>query len=186
MTSKPRSASEQLAAKLWTHRGQARPDFARPPGPNEESVWDYPRPPALMPDSRKIEVEVDGRIVAESRKTIRVLETASPPTFYIPPEDVASDLLQANSSRSHCEWKGFATYWDFVDAATSIASVGWSYPQPTPEFDAVAGWFSFYPAKAICRVDGHLVRAQEGGFYGGWVTPEVVGPFKGEPGTGGW
>ena len=186
MKHREKSKTHADAASLWANRGQRRPDFALPPGPDQESVWDYPRPPVLRPDTRLVQVEINGQEIARSRNTIRVLETASPPTFYIPPADVLVDLLHSNPSRSHCEWKGFARYWNFENGGESIPSVGWSYPEPTLEFEAIAGWFGFYPSRALCRVDGRPVQAQAGEFYGGWITPEVIGPFKGDPGTGGW
>jgi uncharacterized protein (DUF427 family) len=126
-------------------------------------------------------------ILADSRRTYRVLETASPPTFYIPPEDVHVELLKPVAGRSFCEWKGAARYWALLSAKGSSGdAVAWSYPQPTVSFAPIAGYFSFYPVRVECYVDGERVRPQEGGFYGGWVTSEIVGPFKGGPGTSSW
>lgn len=115
-----------------------------------------------------------------------MLETASPPTFYIPPDDVRTDLLALGRGRSHCEWKGEATYWSLDHGGTQIESVGWSYQDPYPDFEPIRGFLGFYPSKVECYVEGERVRPQSGGFYGGWVTSDVVGPFKGDPGTGGW
>jgi uncharacterized protein (DUF427 family) len=168
----------------WANTGAARPAFAHEPGPGQESVWDYPRPPAIVPDRRTVVVGDPGDPIADSTRAIRVLETASPPTFYLPADDVRTDRLVRADGRSFCEWKGQARYWAIADAPGT--TVGWDYPEPFGEFSAIAGYFSFYPALVECRVDGELVRAQPGGFYGGWVTDEIVGPYKGEPGTGGW
>jgi uncharacterized protein (DUF427 family) len=168
----------------WTNTGAERPSFAITPGPGEESVWDYPRPPAIAPDSRRIVVGPPDDPLADSTRSVRILETASPPTFYVPPDDVRSDRLVRVGRRSFCEWKGEAQYWALQSDPST--PVGWSYPTPLPEFLSIAGWYAFYPARIACSVDDEVVRPQAGGFYGGWVTNEVVGPFKGEPGTGGW
>ncbi len=163
-----------------------RPDFAVVPGPGQESVWDYPRPPRIAPDSREVAVRAFGVLVARTRRSIRVLETASPPTFYLPPGDVRLDLLEPAAGTSHCEWKGTARYWNLRLPDRRLERVAWSYPEPTPGFEAIRGWLAFYPARVECSVDGLRVEPQPGAFYGGWITPEVVGPFKGEPGTAGW
>ena len=170
---------------MWKYRGQTRPDFADTPGPGQESVWDYPRPPKLSPDTRQIEVISAGRRIASSSKCFRVLETASPPAFYIPPSDVDWQYLIAGSGQSVCEWKGAASYW-VLNSNPQQGAVGWSYPQPTPAFNKIKDYVSFYPALLECFVDGERVRPQPGRFYGGWVTGEIVGPFKGEPGTEHW
>ncbi len=171
---------------MWIHRGKQRPDFALSPGPGEESVWDYPRPPALVTDERRVTIVWGKACVVDSSRAIRVLETASPPTFYFPPEDVDTTLLRAAAGTSYCEWKGEARYWDLVTPKASLPRVAWSYDSPTQDFAAIAGWLAFYPHQLDCRVDGQRVRPQGGGFYGGWVTDEVVGPWKGEAGTGSW
>ncbi len=168
------------------HRGGARPDWAIEPGPGQESVWDYPRPPRIELDSRIVRVLYEDTLLAETGRALRVLETASPPTYYIPPDDVRTDLLVAGRGTSLCEWKGVASYWSLQIGANEIPNVAWSYEQPFAEFAEIAGYVSFYPAKVGCYVDHHRVEPQTGGFYGGWITPEVVGPFKGDPGTGGW
>ena len=170
---------------MWTWYGQQRPDFADIPGPGQESVWDYPRPPALDPCTQLVEVKAAGAVLARSRNAVRVLETASPPTVYIPPADIRMDLLVPVGGSSYCEWKGAAQYWGLA-AAPGSPAVGWSYPTPSPAFTAIAGWLCFYPGRSECDVDGERVRPQEGGFYGGWVTDRIVGPWKGRPGTGGW
>ena len=168
----------------WSNTGAERPGFAVEPGPGQESVWDYPRPPRLAPDERRVVVGDPDDPVAVSSRAVRVLETASPPTFYVPPDDVRTERLVPADGRSFCEWKGEAAYWAL--AAAPAQPIGWAYPTPLPEFLVIAGWFSFYPARIECRVGDEVIRPQAGGFYGGWVTDEIVGPFKGEPGTGGW
>ena len=176
----------ERARAHWAHRGGARPSWAVEPGPGQESVWDYPRPPRLERDSRTVRVLHGDTLLAETRRALRVLETASPPTFYIPPQDVRKDLLVPGRGTSLCEWKGAASYWSLQLGAIEIRNVAWSYEKPFPEFVELAGYLGYYPAKVECYVDQHRVEAQAGGFYGGWITPEVVGPFKGESGTGGW
>lgn len=169
---------------MWNYVGKGRPDFAKNPGPGEESVWDYPRPPACVADNRIVEVIFDGNTIAKTSRAIRVIETASPPTFYIPREDVKLEALVKKITGSYCEWKGGATYWDLANP--NLKNVAWSYQDPSPGFEVIANYLSFYPGKLRCSVDGEAVRAQPGGFYGGWVTDEIVGPFKGEPGTSAW
>jgi len=171
---------------VWKYLGAARPPFAQAPGPDQESVWDYPRPPAIEADPRRVLVRSGGVLLADTPRALRVLETASPPTFYLPPEDVRREWLIQSSQRSWCEWKGEAVYFDVKTPGSDIVSAGWSYLDPRGNFAALAGFFSFYPGKLECYVDDERVRPQPGGFYGGWLTSEIVGPVKGEPGTGGW
>jgi uncharacterized protein (DUF427 family) len=169
---------------MWQYTGQKRPDFAVLPGPGQESVWDYPRPPRLELDQRFVEVKFRVQVIAASNRTRRVLETASPPTFYVPPQDVNWDLLRATSRQSVCEWKGVAKYWAL--SARPQRDVGWSYPSPTPAFEDIRDHVCFYPSELACYVAGEQVRSQPGLFYGGWITSEIVGPFKGAPGTEHW
>jgi uncharacterized protein (DUF427 family) len=124
--------------------------------------------------------------IARSSRTIRVLETASPPTFYIPPDDVTMKAMERAVDGSLCEWKGQAAYWTVTLPGQRLERVGWSYPEPFPGFEAIRNYFAFYPAPLECFVDGIRVLPQPGRFYGGWVTPELVGPFKGEPGSETW
>ena len=173
----------QHARDGWQHRGDQRPPFAEDPGPGQESVWDYPRPPVVVPDRRAVEVSEAGVLVASTDRSVRVLETSHPPAFYLPPESVISGRLVLVPGSSHCEWKGMAEY---LAIAGTTEPVGWRYPDPYPEFVDHAGWISFYPGRVSCTVDREVVRPQAGGFYGGWITDDVVGPFKGEPGTSGW
>jgi uncharacterized protein (DUF427 family) len=176
----------RAAREHWRWRGQTRPAYAMKPGPGQTSVWDFPRPPRLVPDAREVVVRWGGIEVARSRRAVRVLETAHPPSFYLPWDDVARHLLQRAPGTSYCEWKGPARYWSLVDGARSLPGIAWSYPQPLAGAEALADCVAFYPAGLDCSVGGVAVRAQPGGFYGGWITPELVGPFKGEPGSEGW
>lgn len=152
-----------------------------------ESVWDYPRPPALSHDRRRIRVEFAGAVIAESEAAIRLLETSHPPTFYLPTSDVRMDLLVPVERHSFCEWKGTAEYWSINVAGVFAANVAWSYPKPNPRYAAISGYVAFYASRVhACFVGGERVVPQPGGFYGGWITSDVKGPFKGEPGTEGW
>lgn len=148
-------------------------------------MWDYPRPPRLVRDPRLVEVRADGELVARTERAFRVLETASPPTFYLPRTDVRAELVPATGS-SRCEWKGTAQYWDVVAGERVEEEAAWSYPDPFEEFADLTGYVSFYPARFACTVGGAAVQPQPGRFYAGWVTPELVGPFKGEPGSEDW
>jgi uncharacterized protein (DUF427 family) len=174
------------ARRQWRWRGTGRPPFAAVPGPGQTSVWDHPRPPVLAGDPREVVVAWHGLEVARTRRAIRVLETAHPPSFYLPWDDVDRRLLQAASGSSYCEWKGPARYWSLVDGARRVDAVAWSYPQPLASAEALAGCVAFYPAQLECSVGGMPVRPQPGGFYGGWITADLAGPFKGEPGSQGW
>jgi uncharacterized protein (DUF427 family) len=172
---------------MWEYTGRERPPFASPLKPGQESVWDYPRPPRIVADTRRVIVRDGRQIIADTRRAVRVLETASPPTFYLPPQDVDRTRLLAGPGGSQCEWKGVAVYLTVLRTDGSrLDAVGWSYPRPKSAFSSIAGWISFYPGRIRCEVAGERVRAQPGGFYGGWLTDEIVGPVKGEPGTGHW
>lgn len=152
-----------------------------------ESVWDYPRPPRLELDERRVEIWFDGRKIADSSATYRVLETSHPPTFYVPRGDVLDDALEPSSRRSFCEWKGNAVYFDVVGEQSREPNGAWSYPRPTLKFAEIRDYVSFYPGRMDrCLVGGEEVEAQKGDFYGGWITSEIQGPFKGGRGTAGW
>jgi uncharacterized protein (DUF427 family) len=154
---------------------------------HQESVWDYPRPPRLEDSTRHVQIVVDGKIIADSVWAKRVLETSHPPVYYIPLEDIDMALLRAISGGTWCEWKGEASYFDMIIGNRVIPRVAWTYSNPTARFDTIQHYIAFYPSKMDhCTVDGEKVRAQEGDFYGGWITPDIVGPFKGAPGTMGW
>ena len=170
---------------MWKYTGQTRPSFAIEPKQGQESVWDYPRPPALVQDRRRIEVRHGNETIASTSNAFRILETASPPTVYIPPSDVELKQLVEVRGSSFCEWKGSASYWALLEGREKSA-IGWSYKTPSSSFELIKDYLSFYPGRVECYIDGERVRAQPGGFYGGWVTNEIVGPYKGETGTGGW
>lgn len=154
-------------------------------------MWDYPRPPRLEPTERRLRVELGGVVVADTRHGFRVLETSHPPAYYLPPSDCALDLFREADGSSWCEWKGSATYWTVVINAGTPDEVtaeraAWSYRSPTPSFASVADHVAFYPSIFDCFVDDERVTPQPGEFYGGWVTSDVVGPFKGAPGSSWW
>jgi uncharacterized protein (DUF427 family) len=178
--------SLQAAHAQWRWRGRERPPFARTPGPGQESVWDYPRPPVLATDAREVVIRWGGIEIARTSRAIRVLETAHPPSFYLPWDDVARHHLMLAAGVSLCEWKGSARYWSLVDGARSLPRVAWSYPQPLKGAEPLAECVAFYPGNLECSVGGAPVTPQPGRFYGGWVTSELVGPFKGEPGSESW
>lgn len=157
------------------------------PGPGQESVWDYPRPPRLEETSRRIRVVFNGVTIAETRRAKRVLETSHPPVYYIPPEDVLMAHVMEASGSSWCEWKGRASYYDVVVGDKRAARAAWTYHVPSEGFEAIKDHVAFYAGPMdACYVDGERVTPQPGGFYGGWITDDVVGPFKGGPGTRGW
>ena len=174
------------ARDQWRWRGHDRPAFAIVPQPGQESVWDYPRPPRLTADSRELVVRWGEVEVARTREAIRVLETAHPPSFYLPWRDVARHLFREAPGSSLCEWKGPARYWFLVEEGRQLPAAAWSYPYPLAGAEAIADCVAFYPSLLQCTVDGIPAIPQPGGFYGGWITPELVGPFKGVLGSGGW
>ena len=157
------------------------------PGPGQESVWDYPRPPRIEVVRQVLRVELGGVALAETVHGLRVLETGSPPTYYFPPDDVRVDLLDPSPLRTFCEWKGVARHWNAEVVERRVEDVAWSYPGPKPGYEPLAGYFAFYAGKVdACRVGSEKVLPQPGGFYGGWITSRVVGPFKGSEGTELW
>jgi len=152
-----------------------------------ESVWDYPRPPRVERSAARVTVTHAGRVVADTSRCLRVLETSHPPVYYVPREDIAPGVLRAAAGRSFCEFKGTASYWDLVAGDSAAADAAWSYEHPAAGYEQLAGAVAFYPGRVDeCRVGGEVVRAQEGDFYGGWITADIAGPFKGGPGTRGW
>ena len=157
------------------------------PGPGQESVWDYPRPAILEPTSKRIEVVFGGETIADTTAAYRALETSHPPTYYLPPQDVRMELLTQTARKSLCEWKGAARYFTVRAGGREAADAAWTYTSPTGDFAAIAGYLAFYPQLMdVCRVNGEIAAPQPGGFYGGWVTSDLAGPFKGAPGTMGW
>ncbi len=157
------------------------------PGPGQESVWDYPRPPRVEDSDRHVRVVFGGEVIAETRRAKRVLETSHPPVYYIPPQDVKAEYLTETERVTWCEWKGRARYYSVAVGEERATNAAWFYPDPAPGYEGLRGYVAFYPGKVdACYVDGERVRAQPGDFYGGWITDDVVGPFKGGPGTVGW
>lgn len=157
------------------------------PGPGQESVWDYPRPPLLEHFAGSITVELGGEIIASTTRAWRVLETSHPPSYYLPREAFTKGVLRPADGSSWCEWKGRASYYDLVTATRQAPAAAWAYRQPNPRFADITGAIAVMAGKVDrCTVNGEQVAAQPGGFYGGWVTMDVVGPFKGEPGSEGW
>jgi uncharacterized protein (DUF427 family) len=158
-----------------------------PVGAGQESVWDYPRPPRLEPTRRHLLVVHAGAVVAETRRGHRVLETSHPPTYYFPPEDCDLALLVPAPGASVCEWKGRAEYRTVRVGEREAPNAAWLYPSPTPAFAPIRGHLAFFPGRVDeCLVDGERALPQEGGFYGGWITADLAGPFKGARGTVGW
>lgn len=154
---------------------------------DEENVWDYPRPPRLEPVAAAVMIVLGGVEIVRTTAAWRVLETSHPPTYYLPPEDILPGVLRAAAGGSVCEWKGRARYWTVVAGGRAAERAAWSYPAPTSRFAAIRDHVAFYPGPMDrCTVDGLPVAAQPGDFYGGWITPNLRGPFKGAPGTLGW
>jgi len=150
-------------------------------------VWDYPRPPVIEPAIKRIRVVFNGEVIAETTRAYRYLETSHPPNYYIPREDVAEQFITRSPKQTYCEFKGQASYLNVQVGDRVAADAAWYYPAPSSRYAAIAGFVAFYPQKMDeCTVDGVRVQAQEGEFYGGWITPEIVGPFKGGAGTRGW
>ena len=157
------------------------------PGPNEESVWDYPRPPALEPTDRRVRVVFNDTTIADTTDAKRILETSHPPVYYLPPDDVATEHLSRENRTTMCEFKGRAVYYTLTVGDRSVSQAAWQYPSPVERYAALQDHFAFYLSKIDAGyVGGEQARAQEGDFYGGWITDDIVGPFKGGAGTMGW
>lgn len=157
------------------------------PGPGQESVWDYPRPPRLEDTTKHIQIIFNGCAIADTHQAKRVLETSHPPVYYLPPSDIKMEHLVLMSHSSWCEWKGRAAYYTITVGEKQVQNAAWFYPDPTPNFAAIKDYVAFYPyLMDACYIDGEQVQPQPGDFYGGWVTSDIVGPFKGGPGTWGW
>ncbi len=157
------------------------------PGPGQESVWDYPRPPKLEDSSDHIQILFNSVTIADTHYAKRVLETSHPPVYYIPPEDIKMEYLTTSSRSTFCEFKGNASYYTIKVGEKIIPHGAWYYRHPSPGYEAMANYIAFYPSKMdACYVNGEKVQAQQSDFYGGWVTSKVIGPFKGGPGTFGW
>lgn len=163
---------------------QVRPDPIRP---GQESVWDYPRPAIAEATAARIVIELGGVVIADTRRAVRTLETSHPPSYYIPPDDIVPGVPVPVAGSSFCEWKGHARYFDMVAGDVRRERAAWSYPDPTPAFAMLRDHVAFYAAAMdACLVDGERVSPQPGGFYGGWITSRVAGPFKGVPGSRFW
>jgi uncharacterized protein (DUF427 family) len=160
---------------------------ADPAGPGQESVWSYPRPAVAEPSGRHLQIVHRGVVIADTRRGVRTLETSHPPSYYFPPDDIAPSVLRPSRRRSFCEWKGEARYFDVIVNGDTLCDVAWSYPAPTPAFACLRDHVAFYVAPFdACLVDGERATPQPGQFYGGWVTADIVGPFKGIPGSTFW
>ena len=157
------------------------------PAPGQESVWDYPRPPRVEAVTKHIQVYFNGVLIAETRAAKRVLETSHPPVYYIPPADVRLEYRRASEKQTFCEFKGAAQYYDIIVGEKRAENAAWFYPHPARDYEMIRDHIAFYPQMMDgCYVDGERVTPQPGNFYGGWITRDIVGPFKGEPGSRGW
>lgn len=175
----------QKARDGWSNRGSKRPPFAIEPEEGQRSVWDFPRPPVIEKVTQPVLVQYQGDTIVDTQNALAVLETASPPTYYIPREDVNLDMLvELQGKSSFCEWKGKADYWAIKENKNK--PVAWSYANPLEEFADLKDHLAFYPQHLECFVDGIRVKPQSGEFYAGWITPDLTGPFKGESGTRHW
>lgn len=164
----------------------ARPERIEP-GPGQESVWDYPRPPRIEESKRAVRIVFAGEEIVRSERALRVLETAGPPTIYVPKKDVLINCLVPVDGTTICEWKGEASYFDLEWKGKSTRRAAWHYPDPYPGYERLNEYVSFYPGRAdAAYLDDELVTPQSGGFYAGWITHEIVGPFKGDPGSESW
>lgn len=157
------------------------------PAPGQESVWDYPRPPRVEESGERVVVRLGGSVIVDTRDVVRVLETSHPPVYYLPRSAFADGVLEPAAGSSFCEFKGAARYLTLRSQQATAERAAWYYPSPSPGYELLADRVAVYPAAMdSCEVDGETVVPQAGGFYGGWITSRVVGPFKGEPGTMGW
>ena len=157
------------------------------PKAGQESVWDYPRPPVVEAVRQHVRVVFNGEVIADTRNAKRVLETSHPPSYYIPSEDVNMVYLNATSHTTFCEFKGRASYWSVQVGDRESINAGWNYPEPSKGFTQIKDYLTFYPSRVdACYVGDEQVQAQEGDFYGGWITSNLVGPFKGGAGSWGW
>jgi uncharacterized protein (DUF427 family) len=157
------------------------------PKPGQESVWDYPRPPRLEETDARIQIFFNNEIVADSQRAKRILETSHPPVYYIPPEDIVMKYLRKAPGNSYCEWKGIASYYTLKVGNKKADKVAWYYPDPVADYAILKDHVAFYAGPMDqCLVNGEIVQPQPGGFYGGWITKNIVGPFKGNPGSMFW
>jgi len=158
-----------------------------PPAPGQESVWDYPRPPRVEDVTKRIRIIFNSELIADTHRAKRILETSHPPNYYIPLGDVKTEFLLPSTHTSHCEWKGRARYYTLQVGDRQARNVAWDYPHISPVYEALKGYASFYPGPMdACYVDDEKVQPQDGSFYAGWITSDIVGPFKGGPDSWGW
>jgi uncharacterized protein (DUF427 family) len=180
---------EEFRAEVekWRNFPREHPQNVISPAPGQESVWDYPRPPLVEASIRHIRVYFTDILVADSRRTKRVLETAGPPVYYIPQEDIQMAYLEPALNRALCEWKGFSQYWIVHVGESIVLNAAWSYPEPWKGYESIQDNIAFNATMmSACYVDDMEVVPQPGEYYGGWITPEIVGPFKGIPGSERW
>lgn len=171
----------------WRDFPRLRPAAIVVPGAGEESVWDYPRPPRVEQVVRRVRIELAGITIADSTRALRVCETSSPPCYYVPQADILMDHMEPSTRTSFCEWKGLASYWSVRVESRLAKDSAWSYPRPDPGYEAITDYLGFYPRRMdACWVGEDRVSPQPGLYYGGWVTPELTGPFKGAPGSEAW
>lgn len=182
-----RSEAYRAEQEKWRKVVRGRPAEIIAPGPGQESVWDYPRPPRVEPVTARVRVEFAGRTIADTTRALRVCETASPPCYYIRPADILMDHLEPSERTSFCEWKGTASYRSVRVGDRHAKDSAWSYPDPDDGFEAIRDYIAFYPRRMDgCWIGAERVTPQPGFYYGGWVTPNLIGPFKGVPGSEGW
>jgi len=193
MPAQPPSNADLLRAvpaarDAW--RFARRPSGIVVPGPGQESVWSFPRPPRVEPVARRVTVALGDHAIADSRRAERVVETAGAPCYYVPPEDCDLAALARTERWSVCEWKGVAWTYDVSAGGRRLRGAAWTYPDPLDDlgcgFARIAGWFAFYATELVCALDGERVTPQPGGFYGGWVSADLTGPIKGVAGSSGW
>ncbi len=191
----PLPDKDALLARVRPHRAHwstsPRPAQIDTPGPGQESVWDFPRPPEVQEVPQRLRVVVAGETVADTTRGRRIVETAGAPVYYFPPEDVRTDLLREAGPTTVCEWKGAAVHYDLAVDGRTVRAAAFAYPEPLDDlgrgYATVAGWIGFYPAKVDeCHVGDERATPQPGGYYAGWVTSALTGPIKGEPGSERW
>jgi uncharacterized protein (DUF427 family) len=158
-----------------------------PPQPGQESVWDYPRPPRVEDTTKHIQIIFNCKTIADTHRAKRALETSHPPNYYIPIEDIKMEYLTKSDRKTYCEWRGVASYYNLTVGDITVSNIAWYYEEIFPDYEQLKGHLGFYPQPMDgCYVDGEKVTPQVGDFYAGWITSDIVGPFKGEHGTRGW
>ncbi|WP_246160913.1 DUF427 domain-containing protein [Maribacter flavus] len=172
------------ARNKWTYRGQKRPPFAIEPKAGQVSVWDFPRPPSVTLVDAVVRVFFEDTLLAKTDGCLAVKETANPPTYYIPPHDVDFDQLVEIDTTSWCEWKGKAGYWALKQSPKS--PIAWDYPNPFDEYEQLTKYLAFYPHRLRCFIGDEQITPQDSTIYAGWITKDLVGPFKGQPGSENW